>query len=395
MNGINKLIECGSLSFGLKFSQDVNSFYQAISYKPPHGYVSGHRKTPTECIQLAKPLVDTLSSMQTECEGRFPRMKSFYGIHGAVWTQTLKCFHSTVSSWSAILNRLNYFDTSLADKVNPHVITNESAVEHSFGYTVKRGQSQLQSQQEYIHNKMKHEVDFQLRLTKVNFCQKVKVKLRDKSYQDLDDDMQSVLTVKDIWNILLSGKSKSKCTSVPVDPADEKILKHSFLLSKSVPRRSNRAKYKEESSYAPTMYIDDEDEGKLVEGDLVFTRNESGEVKKLIVVEEMVLHNIDNTVLVKDESSQQDYIPISNLLKERGLIFIIPSTMYKVIHNSIEMNEIASQMFQECLDGLTASIYTDEEISVLPCTSQQRSVTKDQNISTSQTTAAKGMRLAQ
>ena len=27
------------------------------------------------------------------------------------------------------------------------------------------------------------------------------------------------------------------------------------------------------SGYAPTMYIDDEDEGKLLKGDLVFTRN--------------------------------------------------------------------------------------------------------------------------
>ena len=122
----------------------------------------------------------------------------------------------------------------------------------------------------------------------MNFCQKVKVKLRDKSYQDLDDEKRTVMTVKDIWSILFSGKSgkKSKRSSASssVDPSDEKILKQAFYLSKSVLHRSNRAKYKEESGHAQTMYINDEDEGKLLVGDLVFTRNGSGEVKKVVLL---------------------------------------------------------------------------------------------------------------
>lgn len=121
---------------------------------------------------------------------------------------------------------MDYFDESLADRVNPRTITNESLIEHSFGFTVSKGQSQLQTQQEYLHNKMKHEVDFQLKLCNVNFCQKVKVKLCDKSYQDLDDQIKSLLTIDDIWDILLSGKTKSAVD--PVDPADEKLLQLFF-----------------------------------------------------------------------------------------------------------------------------------------------------------------------
>ena len=45
---------------------------------------------------------------------------------------------------------------------------------------------------------MKHEADFQLRLTKVNCCHKIKVKIRDKSYQDLDEEKLSVLSVKEV-----------------------------------------------------------------------------------------------------------------------------------------------------------------------------------------------------
>ena len=94
--------------------------------------------------------------------------------------------------------------------------------------------------------------------------------------------MQTVLTVKDIWRILLSrrseNKNKTSKSSSPVDSSDERILKQAFLLSKSVLRRSNRAKYKEESGHAPTMYTDDENDGKLLVGDLVLTRTESGDV---------------------------------------------------------------------------------------------------------------------
>ena len=60
MNGF-RLIEYGSLDFGLKFSKELNSFYRAISYTPHHGFALEKRKTLEECIQLAKPFVDLLS----------------------------------------------------------------------------------------------------------------------------------------------------------------------------------------------------------------------------------------------------------------------------------------------------------------------------------------------
>ena len=66
IHGVCKLIEYGNLSFGLKLSENMNSFYTAISYIPPHGYTSGQRKTLEECIEPAHPLLGTLSSMQRE-----------------------------------------------------------------------------------------------------------------------------------------------------------------------------------------------------------------------------------------------------------------------------------------------------------------------------------------
>ena len=102
---------------------------------------------------------------------------------------------------------------------------------------------QLQTECEYIHNKMKKEVDFLSRSTKVNLWHHVKVKLRDKSYQDLDHDIRNVSTVKDIIPHHFIGKVKTK-----------KLGAFSFFDSmldtlspcKYVPQCSDIAKYKEE-----------------------------------------------------------------------------------------------------------------------------------------------------
>ena len=108
--------------------------------------------------------------------------------------------------------------------------------------------------------------------------------------------MRTVLSVKDIWNTLLPRKPR--LSSASATSFIEPVLRQLYLFSKAVPRRSNRAKYKEESSHAPTMYTENEDEGKLLAGDLVFIRNGEGQVKKLIVVKNLSLENIDDTVEV-------------------------------------------------------------------------------------------------
>ena len=38
----HKVMEMGSLSFGLSLAKGLNQFYEAISYIPPHGFQSAH-----------------------------------------------------------------------------------------------------------------------------------------------------------------------------------------------------------------------------------------------------------------------------------------------------------------------------------------------------------------
>ena len=66
----------------------------------------------------------------------------------------------------------------------------------------------------YIYNKIKTEIDFQMRLVDLDFCQYVKVKLRDKSYQHIGNQFKSVLSLEDIKEILFSGGRKSQHPNV-------------------------------------------------------------------------------------------------------------------------------------------------------------------------------------
>ena len=40
-------------------------------------------------------------------------------------------------------------DAALPDKIYSHAVTNESVVEHAFGYTTSQGQGHLQDKKEY------------------------------------------------------------------------------------------------------------------------------------------------------------------------------------------------------------------------------------------------------
>ena len=101
-------------------------------------------KTIRDFVKLAKPLVDTLSSMQADCEKQYSSKKAFCGVESL--SQTSKCYQSTILSWEAVVKRLDHFDTFLADKVNPHALCNESIMVNSFGFTVQKSQGQLQTE---------------------------------------------------------------------------------------------------------------------------------------------------------------------------------------------------------------------------------------------------------
>ena len=67
----------------------------------------------------------------------YPNRKVFIHQDGMPWSGTIK---ETVGSWKALERRLDQFDVINRENIDPHVITNESVVEHTFGAQTRRGQ---------------------------------------------------------------------------------------------------------------------------------------------------------------------------------------------------------------------------------------------------------------
>ena len=265
--------ECGPLGFAIQFCSAIKMFYDAVSYRPPHGAKKNtEKKKLSDSISEGEFAVKLLTDMHEDRKMKFPTRKSFKGPDGTVYSTTIDCFKDTMESWKALVKRLDFFDESLKDQVNPRTITNELLVEHSFGFTVKKGQYELQDMYQYIHNKIKHQMDFQMRCIDLPFNQYAKVKLRDKGYQQLDDDFKSKLDMDGFWDIYVKGKEKESVDST-VKPTDDqkRILRQAYLLTKSVPRQSTRSKWKEASGYEPNLLADKESSSKLLVGDLVFS----------------------------------------------------------------------------------------------------------------------------
>ena len=361
-----KVLEFGKLDFALKYSEALSSFYRGICYLPPHGYKDRQRLTLHDSISLAEPLLHTLTAIQQERKERFPTLNSFQGVHGPVFTSTTNCIEVTIDSWKAIINRLTHFDPNLVEKVNPHSVTSEAPMEHSFGFITKKGQGNLLNAYEYAHNKSNHEIEFQMKLSKMAFCQDIKTKLRDKSYQELDGQFDYHLNADDLWEILFRKRGKEDETEEPpVDDEDAKLVYNAFLISKSVPRRSNRAKWKEESGFAPNPLVEKEDEWKVYPGDIVFCKDVTGVIKSYVIQKMQSMTNVNQKVKVKEVGSQVEIeVPISSLATERGLIAVVPQNLYEIDGSHVAYSDIASAMWQFCVDEAPHT-YTDQELADL------------------------------
>lgn len=126
---------------------------------------------------------------------------------------------------------------------------------------MKKGQGHLQTQMEYTQSKRKHALDFQMKMCDTPFEQYTKVKLRDKGYQEINPALKSKVSLDLSKVFSKKGKSEEKTLSSLLSPEDEKILKTSWLLSKSVPRQTNRSKWREKSGYRPNMLMEKKDSG--------------------------------------------------------------------------------------------------------------------------------------
>ena len=360
------LVEFGNLSFGLEFCRSVNNLYKAVSYVPPHGDPSCRNMKLSECIDLMVKGSELLNKMQASLEERFIGLRSFAGGHGAIFTKTLNCINTSIDSLKGVDNRLNELSGGSEVTVYVHTLINESIVEHSFGETHQKGQGNLQNKEEYSQAKRRSQINFHIKMCDAPFNQYVKVKKRDQGYQAIRKG-DTKLTLDDLKEIFHESGERN------VEPraeseSDTVTLKCAFNIAKSVPRQSNRCKWREKSGFAPNMLqLSSSNSGKLFSGDLVFMKYLNNQLLNLIVTEDVVLNDVDMSLKVKmfhgDGSEEVCSVKLGQLVKDGSTTVAIPSNMYRLNDDGeIELDENISYMFEAIMNKQIVS-RTDMEWS--------------------------------
>ena len=379
-SNVHVLEESGLLNFAVSFCEAVHKFYNAVAYIPPHGDKSVRLMKMSDCIESAKPLKEILQSMQVQREDIFPSRTSFQGNDGIPFTQTIDCIAKSIEAWESVCLRLDTLsESNLSDMINPHALTNEALVERSFGFTMKRGQGHQQNMMEYIQSRRNVVVDFMIKMCITPFNQYTKVKLRDKGYQNLDDDRKSKIKVEKLLDLFPSTKKNPTLLptinsdsgsndSIVEDENAKKILRSAFLLTKSVPRATNRTKWKQASGYVPDL-LQYTNPHKLVKGDLVFFSQPDDTLLYLQVVEDLVLDH-DSRVKVFsifEEKPKHIFVQCEKLVKDDdGLVFTIPKEFYKVEKNkSLSFNDMAKELFNDFINRESCRQFSDVDWATL------------------------------
>ena len=254
----------------------------------------------------------------------------------------------------ALLQRLSHFDKDLGKTIYSHAITNESWIEHSFGFTKKRGQGHLQSMEEYIQSKRSHAIDFQLRMCNLPFSQHIKSEVRDKGYQNLQERGKLNISLKEMREIFQATLE----THIPHLTDEEALaLKKAFLLSKSVPRQSNRAKWREAAGYQPNLLTKKSNNGKLLKGDLgFFYCNIENDLVMYILKEDYQLIGADKKSSVSVGANCNVEVDFSKLVTDKGLILTVPQELYSVVGDQIEFEDVVSEVVITLRDKCDSSM---------------------------------------
>ena len=237
----------------------------------------------------------------------------------------------------------------MQSKIHAPSITSEKDVEHSFGYIMKKGQGNNQSQEEYIISKRKHVIDFQMRKCKMPFSQYTKDSIQDKGYQQIEGDRCS-LSKEELDEIFFIKNEEDCMEEAKVQSSEEAIiLKKAFLLSKSVPRQTNRTKWRERSGFGPNMLVEQSTNGKLCMGDLVCSKTSDG-YDFLIVEEETLLCTNDLTIGLKRVcDGEKISMNVESLVVEKGHIMALPCNLYEVKQEEVIFTTSAAKSFQKIL----------------------------------------------
>ena len=220
-------------------------------------------------------------------------------------------------------------------------------------------------------------MDFQLRMSQMPFCQETKDSVQDKGYQQLEGS-RCKISVKDLKEIFQFAQrerfqeEQQQPSKHIVEPSDEDkiILKKAYLLSKSVPRQTNRTKWREKSGYQPNMLLAKECPGMIYAGDLVCCRTVSDKLIFLIVMEDVLLQDVDVKVSVRfPEGTIPFEIGSDKLEVANGQIMVLPPQLFEVVDGEVVLSDAVSVDFQSLSEKQGVDVLSEEDWAVLVDTS--------------------------
>ena len=181
------------------------------------------------------------------------------------------------------------------------------------------------------------------------FFQDTKENLHDKGYQQLEGN-RCVLTKKELCEIF-GCKEREECMDEEQDLTSDEatILKKTYLLSKSVPRRSNRTKWRERSGFQPNILIEKSSAGTLFQGNLVCSRSAHGLVYHVVEVSTALDDEGVHVPVVTVDGSEKLAILHSDLVGDRGHIMALPSTLYRISRGQLVLCTPAAEEFDRIL----------------------------------------------
>ena len=239
-------------------------------------------------------------------------------------------------------------------------------IEHSFGLVQQKGQGNLQNMIEYVQAKRRHAISFQIKMCKTPFNQHCKNKVRDKGYQAIGkkDLKLGVRDLKEFFSTkaVTDTTSDSDTTSDTDTTDDSPLLKQAFYISKSVPRQSNRSKWREKSGFDPNMLIPVEsNSGKLYKGDVLFFSRYDDELLSFVVIKDHQLTSTDMRILVKNLDSGKEYfVKLEKFLHENDQVVVVPSGLYHIADGEVVFDPSVENLFDSVKNKETVSRIDEE-----------------------------------
>ena len=230
----------------IEYCKQVEKIYLACGYKASEDEEQVPFSTGMKLMGEACEFMKSLNEKRRQQLNR----KYISAEHGGMYQPTINCLEDTVKSITTVSEALQRNGCDI-DSLNMYAFTNESPVEHGFGFGVQQGQYSVLSQQQYAKQKVRSSDDIIRRCCENSFNYPI---TSDRQYKEpLQFNIKSSKVFEMRAKVLeprVLNKKRKKSKRVKKDMKDLELITQYF---RPQPTQGVRAKYKARPGFAPTV----------------------------------------------------------------------------------------------------------------------------------------------